>query len=164
MHAGHGPRLAFHHLEMHQDFARALFFAAKLVALEIHQAHVLRRHETLAYQRRGAEREVFPRRGWRCCRHCRPHRRAARAAGRCRKSGALGPGNRTIRKNFEFGFRISGTGRPGRGLRLFRRRDSSGWVSGSCSKKFRSALNSTTAMPGLIYRQNPPISITIMSV
>ena len=52
-------RLPLHDLQMHQDFARAPLGPGELVPFEIHKAHVLRFHETLAHQRRCAERDVF---------------------------------------------------------------------------------------------------------
>ena len=56
---GDGPRLTLHDLQVHQDFAGAFLHAGKLVAFEIHEAHVLGFHETLAHERRRAERDVF---------------------------------------------------------------------------------------------------------
>ena len=56
---GHSLGLALHDLEVHQDFAGALLGAAKLVALEVHQAHVLRLHEAFAYERGCADGDVL---------------------------------------------------------------------------------------------------------
>ena len=48
VHRGHGQRLAPHDLQVHENFTRAFPRAKQLVALEIHQTHVLRFHEALA--------------------------------------------------------------------------------------------------------------------
>ena len=50
--------LALHHLQVHQDFARALLRAAKLIALEIHEAHVRRLERAFAHERRRADGDV----------------------------------------------------------------------------------------------------------
>lgn len=54
----HGLGLPFHDLQVHQNLAGAFLHAGQLVALEIHQTHVLGFHETLAHQRGRAERDV----------------------------------------------------------------------------------------------------------
>jgi len=59
MNCGHRARLAFHDLQVHQDFAGALFLTGQLVAVQVHQAHVFRFHEALGNQRRRAERHSF---------------------------------------------------------------------------------------------------------
>ena len=59
MGGGHCLGLALHDLEVHQDLAGPLFFAGKLVALQIHQAHVGRFHESFGNQGRGAKRDVL---------------------------------------------------------------------------------------------------------
>jgi len=46
MHRGNRARLALHDLEMHQDFAGAFSGARELVSRQIHQAQVLRAHES----------------------------------------------------------------------------------------------------------------------
>ena len=61
MHRGDRSRLTLHDLQMHQNLARALFSitAAKLIAVEVHQAHICLRHESFRDERRSAERNVI---------------------------------------------------------------------------------------------------------
>ena len=61
MHRRHGARLALHDLQVHQDLTRAFLSvaAAKLVAFQIHEAHILLFHEAFRHQRRRAKRNVF---------------------------------------------------------------------------------------------------------
>ena len=40
--------LPLHHLQVHQDFTRALLGAEQLIALEVHQAHILGLQRTFA--------------------------------------------------------------------------------------------------------------------
>ena len=58
MHRRHRTRLTFHDLQVHQDFAGALFCSRKLVAFEINEAHILRLHETFRNQGRGAKSDI----------------------------------------------------------------------------------------------------------
>ena len=55
----HGARLPFHDLQVHQYFARSLLLAAKLIAFQVHQAHILRLHEPLGNERWRAKRDSF---------------------------------------------------------------------------------------------------------
>ena len=59
MHGSNRARLSLHHLQVHEDFAGALLRARQLVALQVHQAHVLRLHEALGDQGGGAEDDIF---------------------------------------------------------------------------------------------------------
>ena len=53
------PGLAFHDLQVHQDFTGVFLRAGKLVSFEIHQAHILGFHEPFAHKGGRTERDVF---------------------------------------------------------------------------------------------------------
>ena len=59
MDRGRRAGLAFHDLQVHQDFAGALLHAGKLVAIEVHQAHVFRLHEAFGNEGRRAQGQIF---------------------------------------------------------------------------------------------------------